>query len=592
MVAIGFGGHTTSGSDYPSEISVITNERIACSDHEIDPLPGRIWPGVAELDGWLYVCGGNPYNVHPLTDCQKFDLTALDGKWISAPPLPKSRREFTMITHRSSIYAYGGYNTWCCTYSEFLNSMYEFNHASNAWTSKATLPYQVIAPCSISDLELDRLWMIAGHLPPGVTGDVYFYTVGTNKWTYHSNLGQTMRDAACGIIKRHDGARWIIVVKGSNLNNAVIYYDLTKSVGWTFLSAVNGGGGQNSMNMLVLSPFSALLVGGYTTRYGHSLWNFYEFNQNQTRFEEGYYKLQNEMHWGAWATVQRSNYFRAFQNCVTLRKYAAVGWGGEYNSTYYPPWWSVLLRDRWTSPNYMRRPASCHRIIPDLSPGRFAVGVTAVDYLLMVCGGHVYQGKIENICYSLDTNSDMPLWNIMDGMLMPRAYYELITYGDAAFAIAGYNGVTAIPNVDRWTSKNGWQAMASYPLSVDRLCAVADEGRGRIFSMGGANSMGVVSRSFYYTVSTNTWTELSGLYWAAANIACGIIRRRRTGNRMLLVTGDNVSRTQWMDLTRFDNTGESKWNSFVGPEYANYYATIVSLSPYESYEVKYCKILY
>ena len=46
-----------------------------------------------------------------------------------------------------------------------------------------------------------------------------------------------------------------------------------------------------------------------------------------------------------------------------------------------------------------------------------------------------------------------------------RAYYELLTYGSAAYALAGYNGYGEISNVDRWTEQDGWQAMASAPLA-------------------------------------------------------------------------------------------------------------------------------
>ena len=80
-------------------------------------------------------------------------------------------------------------------------------------------------------------------------------------------------------------------------------------------------------------------------------------------------------------------------------------------------------------------------------------------------------------------------------------------------------------------------------------------------------------------------TLLNNMTWAATNIACGILRRRRNGNRMLLVTGDNVSRTQWLDLTYMDNTGIASWSSFVTPAFKNYFATMISLSPYETYEV-------
>ena len=45
-IGIGFGGHTTSGSTYPSEITVITANKAVCSSHYIDDLGGRLAPGM------------------------------------------------------------------------------------------------------------------------------------------------------------------------------------------------------------------------------------------------------------------------------------------------------------------------------------------------------------------------------------------------------------------------------------------------------------------------------------------------------------------------------------------------------------------
>ena len=74
---------------------------------------------------------------------------------------------------------------------------------------------------------------------------------------------------------------------------------------------------------------------------------------------------------------------------MSERTYAAVGWGGHIQSDgyNYPQEWSVLLRASRTSGD-PRKPARCDTALPHLSPGRYWPGVTAVDYRLMVCGGH------------------------------------------------------------------------------------------------------------------------------------------------------------------------------------------------------------
>ena len=167
-------------------------------------------------------------------------------------------------------------------------------------------------------------------------------------------------------------------------------------------------------------------------------------------------------------------------------------------------------------------------------------------------------------------------------MLTPRGLFELTTYGDAAFAIAGWNHVN-LRQVDRWTEKEGWVKMSDYPIATHRHCAVPDPGYDKIYSFGGS---GRDNRSYVYIVSADTWTAMPSLYWGANNIACGIIRRRSTGNKIIVLVGDGYSRTQYFDLTVYEANGSGEWNSFATPQYYSYYSTIVTLTPYESFEVK------
>ena len=53
-----------------------------------------------------------------------------------------------------------------------------------------------------------------------------------------------------------------------------------------------------------------------------------------------------------------------------------------------------------------------HRAIPDLSPGRWYLAITALNYRLMVCGGVSHAGTHSD-CKWLDTNSPDPLWQDM-----------------------------------------------------------------------------------------------------------------------------------------------------------------------------------
>ena len=61
-MAIGYGGHTTSGSTYPSKFTVVTKDEYDCHNHKIPDLsPGRYAPAVQVMGNYLYVCGGHYY---------------------------------------------------------------------------------------------------------------------------------------------------------------------------------------------------------------------------------------------------------------------------------------------------------------------------------------------------------------------------------------------------------------------------------------------------------------------------------------------------------------------------------------------------
>ena len=61
-MAIGYGGHTTSSSNYPTRFTVVTKDQYDCHNHNIPDLsPGRYGPGVQVMGNYLYVCGGHYY---------------------------------------------------------------------------------------------------------------------------------------------------------------------------------------------------------------------------------------------------------------------------------------------------------------------------------------------------------------------------------------------------------------------------------------------------------------------------------------------------------------------------------------------------
>ena len=80
------------------------------------------------------------------------------------------------------------------------------------------------------------------------------------------------------------------------------------------------------MAMVSLSPFSAFMVGGYTTNDNRKNINFWVYNPERTRFEKPPRFLQHRQNWNYWTRAKKG--YKALSNCEGERTYAAVGWGG------------------------------------------------------------------------------------------------------------------------------------------------------------------------------------------------------------------------------------------------------------------------
>ena len=461
--------------------------------------------------------------------------------------------------------------------------MHEFNHETLSWTEKATLPYATHRHCSVADEESGFLWMIGGNTASvGDRSEVHFYTVSKNTWTHHSNMNSASIDPACGIVKRNNGDKWLLIVK-AHQGSAVIYYDLTNSVGWTHLSNLWNNYNAYQMMMVTLDPYTPFLVGSGSYVHGNSLRNFWEFNYLNSAFEDGYYYLQNEHVYGYVASLNKTKHNRALQNCMAIRTYVAVGWGGNSFSTA----WSVMLRKRIQSGNN-KLPLSCHGIIPLLSPGKTEVGVTAVGYWLLVCGGQQKgASSMESQCHKLNTqnNEGTAAWTDMDAMPVARGLFEFVTYANAAYAVGGRT-ITSIysrmARVDRWT-KAGWTQMSDMPTAMIAHCAVSDEGYNSIFVLGGyVGGKGNSKTAYRYKVDQDEWVALQPLQWGVRMGGCAIMTRKGNGHRIMLLVGnsDTSHRTQYYDLTT-----DSGWHTWTDSIYYQQATTLVSLTPTESYEV-------
>ena len=431
----------------------------------------------------------------------------------------------------------------------------------------------------VADEKDGRLWIVGGYTTNvGNRNEVYYYTPSTNTWIKHSDMNSASIDPACSILERANGSRWLLVVK-AHQGSAVIRFDLTLGYGWLHISNLWSNYYKYYGRLVSLNPYSPLLLGSSTQKHSKSIRNFWEFNFDNNIFEDGYYFLQNEMYMGYWTTVDRGKMHRNLQPCLGFPTYAAVGWGGITTSgSDFRTSVSVMLRHRYSS-GQQKRPVSCHNKIPSLSPGKKQHGMTAIGYMLYVCGGFKYGHSTEANCHQLDTNSDSPSWSTMTGMPIARAYFDFVTYAGAAFAIAGHDG-GALNRVDRYTPSEGWKQVASTPIPNHRYCGVADESYNYIYILGGDNGAEILSTAYRYQVSSNAWQGFTSLAWVNKDGACAIMNRKGDGHRIMVLYGNDEHRSQYYDLT-----SSSGWHSWTDAIHHQRFTTIVSISPTESYEV-------
>jgi hypothetical protein len=593
-LGIGTGG--TMGTTYLGRPAVITRDMISCSSHTLSGLSNIVSHGMAALNNWLFVCGGqSSFSTVSVAVCMKIDMDNSSAIWISAPSLPNVRQDFGMVSFNQYIFAIGGRDyqpNWGYSFSK--STVYRYSLASNVWATQAILPKPIFDHCVVSDEPGGLIWSIGGTISqasPFISGDisdVYVYKVEANTWALHSQLNYTTAGAACGMVTLKSGWKWLVVALGDANPITVQYWSFFSNLMWrTLINSILAN--QISMRMLSLTPYSLVTLAGQTLKYGRSQRNFFALNINNMYFESGYNYLFSEMAMSAWIRVKRS--YRSLANCISVIKYAAVGWGGQISSTppVYTTSWDVLLRSRSTSmmwePN---SPVRCDNAIPDLSPGKITVGITSVGYWLLVCGGYQYLKVEESTCHYLDTNQVNPAWTVMPSMPRARGDFPFVTYGDTAFAIGGYSSGVYLNQMDRWTRTKGWVTVAPYPAVGLRMhCGVADEGYDKIYILGGircdlSNYCTVLSAAYQYTVSTDMWSTFpdSSLYYAASSIACAITRRSNSGNRVLLLTGNGVNYLQYFDLV-----SGTTWSLLGSLQYSWTRPKMVAVTPWEVYLV-------
>ena len=211
----------------------------------------------------------------------------------------------------------------------------------------------------------------------------------------------------------------------------------------------------------------------------------------------------------------------------------AIGWGGHTTtSSARPDQFDVVTADA--------RLCLDHQI-PDLG-GRYSPNIGVVGQYLFVCGGDYLSS-----CKKLDMNADYPSWTNGPNMPIEFKHSVMYTIGDYIYILGGYDYGTCLYQHYRLSATgSSWEGRAGYPFRVHRHTAVVDEVNDRVFVLGG-HTCGCCDRAevYYYTPSSNSWTQISNMPWARLDMAAGIIKQKNDERWLMIQRINEVHIYYW-----------------------------------------------
>ena len=131
---------------------------------------------VAELNGKIYVVGGYPSDRVTVPTVQVYD--AAQDRWKLTTPLPVPLNHTMAASVNGKLYVIGG-QTIAQSDSSFVDSVYEYDPATQRWTSRAPMPTQRSAGGAV--VVGGKIYVAGGRPPRG--RDFAVYDPRANSWT-------------------------------------------------------------------------------------------------------------------------------------------------------------------------------------------------------------------------------------------------------------------------------------------------------------------------------------------------------------------------------------------------------------------------
>ncbi|XP_040580405.1 actin-binding protein IPP [Lepeophtheirus salmonis] len=169
---------------------------------------GRILPGLAILNGKIYVCGGE-LESEIFANGEIYD--PIQNSWSSMAPMTIPRCEFGMTALNEFIYAFGGW-----VGEDIGGSIERYDPRSNQWTVIAEM---LVPRFSMGIISYEGLIYIVG----GCTNtrmhmqELVSFNPETNEWTNHASMLVPRSQMGCAVLEHH-----LYVVGGTNRKNDVL----------------------------------------------------------------------------------------------------------------------------------------------------------------------------------------------------------------------------------------------------------------------------------------------------------------------------------------------------------------------------------
>lgn len=149
-------------------------------------------PGIAHLNGIIYVCGGSDLSDGPLAPgpsatAQAWCFNIQRGVWTQIPYMKTARIHHTVLTAEGKVYAIGGFDNR----NRILKSVECYNPLVNRWDEMSAMPYECLG---MAACEFQQLFWICGGIVKlksctavqdnkgGISDMVQVYNPKKNKW--------------------------------------------------------------------------------------------------------------------------------------------------------------------------------------------------------------------------------------------------------------------------------------------------------------------------------------------------------------------------------------------------------------------------